>query len=458
MRPGRCMVTMVLLGTLGCAGCVHPQPARDETLLRGVDMVGLMARLGVTAQIAGFDSRGVMYSPGKREKGITDEIIVGVFEDVAKAREAFGALSVTPVVGKTKPGEAVGDQYLYWSTQVQTTKRLLWRRGNAVLSYDFVGSDEELFATGREVDRLAAGGGGFGERVTVVTLPMVEVSAAATATTDRPIEVRFSLHGGGDLVQPAGAAVCRAGGGQVPTRIPIYASGGEFTSEGRGEIHLPRAGTYDLEIPFVTNRNLIFWKKLRLRVTAPGGSSEGAIQPWEVLGSSIYFIRNAGEQWGASLARDREWMAWDRGDLAPIVNEAEVVADCLKQLRGIMKDGWAPSPGVLHARVRGAKPFDETVFFAAYQVQRCHVVIMGVLGRGVMIYVERMPPAKDAPRLSDVVLPSMVGAPDVAGAAVWARKMVRLRSTDPKGPYEAAGILMAEIVLPDSLNLHLPGY
>lgn len=449
------LMTAMLVAAAG--GHIVAQPHSNGLLFAGVDMVGLMKRVGVTAQRLRFDSRSVTYSIGEREEGLASEALIGVFQTIDQARNAFNELAVTPDLGRKLEGDTIGDECLYWSASGYRLKRLMFRRENLVLSFRFVGPDAAMIAQGKEIDGILLSDPGIAPRNKAVALPEMSITVAPQATTGEPIEISFEVRQE-DQVQFAGTAECRAAGQGAAFLVRIHVMEEKPGTSGFGQIRLSERGMYDLDIPFATERNVIFQKTVQLSVSAPGDDPKAAT-PWDVPGDTLYFARQQIVNWHRLKAGEREWLEWHRGNMGLLKEYRQAHQKAFDELGQIVRQAWVPRPALLKAWSFHTPDGARTVYYAPLTIESRHVVYMGMLGSSLLIYVEQ--PATGAGlSLAEVIQEEVLPGKSQQGEyrLMASRTMMRYRATTPEGPFEPVQILLVEVAPVSSLNLLSPGY
>jgi len=215
---------------------------------------------------------------------------------------------------------------------------------------------------------------------------------------------------------------------------------------------------YELEIPFATERNVIFQKTVQFSVSAPGDDPKAAT-PWDVPGDTLYFARQQSVNWHRLKAGEREWLEWNRGNMGVPKEYRQAHQKAFDELGQIVRQAWVPRPALLKARSFHTPDGARTVYYAPLTIESRHVVYMGMLGSSLLIYVEQ-PVAGARLSLTEVVRDEVLPGKSHQGEyrLMGSRTMTRYRATTPEGPFEPVQILLAEVAPVSSLNLRSPGY
>ena len=260
------LLLTALVSAMGCVADGHRQGGEGQELIVGVDMAKLALRLNLSLPVLEVGQAYVAYTALKGYEGACRSMGIGVHRDVPSAQEAFELY-----VAQTEIGPLIsvnGDDGYYlrcWCRPEKDDCSVLLRVLNVTANFYWVGSVQDGLDFAKKLANVLATSQDIAPRGDVVLLPSVEIALPEFVVAGKKAELGLKVLQG-SRVRLAERTCYRTGADRKPQFISVTGSEPGLFAQGAASVDFPEPGSYELELRFATEGNVIFTKTCQVKV------------------------------------------------------------------------------------------------------------------------------------------------------------------------------------------------
>lgn len=429
------------------------------------------------------DERGLHWRLALAD-GLTDDFSLGVFETSDQASQFWQAVAA-PEGATPAALTGVGEQVKAWRLGATDPYRLVFRRLNVVVQFDWNGDLPQSQAFARQIDEALQNDQKLAPRAPQVVMPTVQVLAPAVVPDNELLSVLVTTRGSKimslsgpliiSLVQRADDEVAGRAA-EIVNIIDNFA----MDSQGNPKMVLLSPGLHTLTFHFVTYSAVIFDQKFTTRVLTPEETlafNTMPAQAWQLPPQGIELFPALADG-NETAATTGETISLQPKSLRPFDSSGEAAFWRLRawnELARVLSLRWLPPLEMLQVAVNGNRlPYRE-VAYASYTRNGSQIIVMSEIGRQTWIYVEQPDPVPATAKTitsTELLQPELTRMPTLENQSALSANEVsfplstltrtlsmrRKNAADANAPQESVRVTLIHATSSSLLNLNSPGY